>query len=69
MDTHVTETMETMGDVNARRDARRRRILENSERRLLKITGRDNNVESEGKRFFSVIVVRVTYYNLIFVCT
>lgn len=47
MDTHVTETMETMGDVNARRDARRRRILENSERRLLKITGRDNNVESE----------------------
>ncbi|XP_076232094.1 uncharacterized protein LOC143177796 [Calliopsis andreniformis] len=34
-----------MEDINAKRDVRRRRILENSERRLLKITGRNNNTE------------------------
>lgn len=38
-----------MEDINARRNARRRRILENSEKRLLKITGRDNDNESKGK--------------------
>ncbi|PBC25195.1 uncharacterized protein LOC108004081 [Apis cerana] len=32
-----------MEDVNAKRNARRRRILENSEKRLLKITGKDDN--------------------------
>lgn len=37
-----------MEDINAKRDARRRRILENSEGRLLKITGRNGNAESEG---------------------
>ncbi|XP_054008021.1 uncharacterized protein LOC128892011 [Hylaeus anthracinus] len=36
-----------MEDINAKRDARRRRILENSERRLLKITGRNGNTRSE----------------------
>ena len=36
-----------MEDINAKRDARRRRILENSEGRLLKITGRNSNTESE----------------------
>ncbi|XP_076755149.1 uncharacterized protein LOC143425943 [Xylocopa sonorina] len=34
-----------MEDINARRNARRRRILENSEKRLLKITGRDGDNE------------------------
>lgn len=38
-----------MEDINAKRNARRRRILENSEKRLLKITGRDNDNESKGK--------------------
>ncbi|XP_043578073.1 uncharacterized protein LOC122565791 isoform X4 [Bombus pyrosoma] len=36
-----------MEDINAKRNARRRRILENSEKRLLKITGRDNDNESK----------------------
>ena len=39
----------TMEDINAKRNARRKRILENSEKRLSKITGRDENNESEGK--------------------
>lgn len=34
-----------MDDVKAKRDARRRRILENSEKRLSKITGREENNE------------------------
>lgn len=38
-----------MEDINAKRNARRRRILENSEKRLLKITGRDNDAELKGK--------------------
>ncbi|KOX67679.1 hypothetical protein WN51_08048 [Melipona quadrifasciata] len=38
-----------MEDINAKRNARRKRILENSEKRLLKITGRDEDNESEGK--------------------
>lgn len=38
-----------MEDINAKRNARRRRILENSEKRLLKITGRDNDNESKSK--------------------
>lgn len=38
-----------MDDIHAKRNARRRRILENSESRLSKITGRDNNSEPEGK--------------------
>lgn len=38
-----------MEDINAKRNARRKRILENSEKRLLKITGRDENNESEAK--------------------
>lgn len=38
-----------MEDINAKRNARRKRILENSEKRLSKITGRDENNESEGK--------------------
>lgn len=37
-----------MEDVNAKRNARRRRILENSEKRLLKITGKDDNNKSKG---------------------
>ncbi|XP_012152230.1 uncharacterized protein LOC100878273 isoform X1 [Megachile rotundata] len=36
-----------MEDINAKRDARRKRILENSEKRLLKITGRNNAIVSE----------------------
>ncbi|CAD1474733.1 unnamed protein product, partial [Heterotrigona itama] len=39
----------TMEDINAKRNARRKRILENSEKRLSKITGRDENNESEAK--------------------
>ncbi|CAL7948056.1 unnamed protein product [Xylocopa violacea] len=38
-----------MEDINARRNARRRRILENSEKRLLKITGRDGDNESKSQ--------------------
>ncbi|XP_026672969.1 uncharacterized protein LOC108629242 isoform X2 [Ceratina calcarata] len=34
-----------MDDIKAKRDARRRRILENSEKRLSKITGREDNNE------------------------
>lgn len=36
-----------MDDINARRDARRRRILENSNKRLQKITGLSDDTESE----------------------
>ncbi|OAD57028.1 Iron-sulfur protein NUBPL [Eufriesea mexicana] len=36
-----------MEDINAKRNARMKRILENSEKRLLKITGRDNIYESK----------------------
>ncbi|CAK9821721.1 hypothetical protein ANTRET_LOCUS399 [Anthophora retusa] len=36
-----------MEDISAKRDARRRRILENSEKRLLKITGKNGSNESE----------------------
>jgi len=39
----------TMAEINARREARRRRILENSENRLRKITGRINPDEIKGK--------------------
>lgn len=38
-----------MAETNARREARRRRILENSEIRLRKITTRNNADEIEGK--------------------
>lgn len=38
-----------MADVNARREARRRRILENSGNRLRKITGRNDPDEIKGK--------------------
>lgn len=38
-----------MAESNARREARRRRILENSENRLRKITARNNADEIEGK--------------------
>ncbi|KAK9296834.1 hypothetical protein QLX08_009245 [Tetragonisca angustula] len=38
-----------MEDINAKRNARRKRILENSEKRLSKITGRDEANESEAK--------------------
>ncbi|KOC65927.1 hypothetical protein WH47_12726 [Habropoda laboriosa] len=37
-----------MEDINAKRDARKRRILENSEKRLLKITGKNGSNELEG---------------------
>ncbi|XP_012535045.1 uncharacterized protein LOC105835929 [Monomorium pharaonis] len=37
-----------MAEINARREARRRRILENSESRLRRITGRDNPDEISG---------------------
>ncbi|XP_076654775.1 uncharacterized protein LOC143360091 [Halictus rubicundus] len=36
-----------MEDIKARRDARRRRILENAEKRLLKITGSNGDTKSE----------------------
>ncbi|XP_076627519.1 uncharacterized protein LOC143344863 [Colletes latitarsis] len=38
-----------MDDINARREARRRKILENSENRLLKLTGRNSYTQSEDK--------------------
>ncbi|XP_012341584.1 uncharacterized protein LOC100865617 [Apis florea] len=38
-----------MEDVNAKRNARRKRILENSEKRLLKITGKDDNNKSKAQ--------------------
>ncbi|XP_029049904.1 uncharacterized protein LOC114879282 [Osmia bicornis bicornis] len=39
--------MDSMEDINAKRDARRKRILENSEKRLLKITGRNSAIVPE----------------------
>ncbi|KAF3422827.1 hypothetical protein E2986_13168 [Frieseomelitta varia] len=42
-------TVRTMEDINAKRNARRKRILENSEKRLSKITGRNEDNESEAK--------------------
>lgn len=39
--------LDTMAETNARREARRRRILENSENRLRKITARNNPNETE----------------------
>lgn len=44
--------MDSMEDINAKRDARRKRILENSEKRLLKITGRNSAIVPEGKYNF-----------------
>lgn len=38
-----------MDETIAKREARRRRILENSERRLQKITGKNNGNECKGK--------------------
>jgi len=38
-----------MAEINAKREARRRRILENSESRLHRITGRVNPIEIKGK--------------------
>lgn len=46
-----------MEDISAKRDARRKRILENAERRLLKIIGQKNNIESEGKHVFVTTVL------------
>lgn len=40
---------QTMEDINAKRDARRKRILENSEKRLLKIAGRNSAIVAEGQ--------------------
>ncbi|XP_017757330.1 PREDICTED: uncharacterized protein LOC108548749 [Eufriesea mexicana] len=42
-----------MEDINAKRNARMKRILENSEKRLLKITGRDNIYESKAQTIHS----------------
>lgn len=39
----------SMNSVAARREARRRRILENSEKRLTKIISCDNSVAGEGE--------------------
>lgn len=44
-DKEVKRYNKEMDDIKAKRDARRRRILENSEKRLSKITGREDNNE------------------------
>jgi len=49
LSTHIQLLNTTMAEINARREARRRRILENSENRLRKITGRVNPDEIKGK--------------------
>lgn len=53
-----------MEDIIAKRNARMKRILENSERRLLKITGRDNAHESNGKHDLLIFVH--LYYIIIY---
>lgn len=49
IDVHTIESSTIMDETNAKREARRRRILENSENRLRMITSKRNLEETEGK--------------------
>ncbi|XP_033326225.2 uncharacterized protein LOC117220399 [Megalopta genalis] len=53
-----------MGDINAKRDARRRRILENSEKRLLKITALNGNTKPEDTSSQTSFIYRGTQEEL-----
>lgn len=55
-------------DIAARRDARRRKILENSKNRLTRITGRDHTDENDKKTSSMYSIGHIKYENKIIRC-